>query len=118
VSEKAAEPTPAPASPAQQSGSYFTGLLALLLAVAVFALLAQYSANQGLTAENQALQTELAATQAQLQASQEQMNSARDALGGLKDVLARIETLLVPPVAAGGDATGAEASPVETVVPE
>ena len=87
---------PVPSGPVRQSGGHLTGLLALLLAAAVFAFLAQFSANRELQAENQQLQEALSASQAQLQASHGQMEQARDAVDGLRGTLDRIETLLTP----------------------
>jgi type VI protein secretion system component VasK len=104
------------AAPARQGGGYLTGLLALLLAAAVFGFLAQFSANRQLRAENQALAGELAAAQAELQTSRAQMAEAREAVGGLRDVLLRIESLLAPPSAAGA-APGPEGVPGEVAAP-
>jgi len=99
VRESASEPAPTQSGPVRQGGGYMTGLLALLLAVAVFALLAQFSGNRQLQAENQAMSEALAATQAELDATRVQMTEARDALGGLRELLVRIEGLLAPPAA-------------------
>ena len=114
------EDTPAPeaaeAAPARQGGGHLTGLLALLLAAAVFGFLAQFSANRELRSENQALAAELTTAQAELQASRTQMTEAREALGGLRNVLLRIETLLAPPVAAPAAPEGA-AEPGEVSAP-
>jgi hypothetical protein len=112
VREEAPKEIPAHAGPVRQSGGHMTGLLALLLAVAVFALLAQFSTNRQLQAENAELQATLATTQAELEEARGQMDEARDAVGGLRDVLERIETLLAPkaPAAApsGGEAAAAK----------
>jgi uncharacterized protein HemX len=107
VRDEASTPTPAQSGPVRQGGGHMTGLLALLLAVAVFALLAQFSGNRQLQAENQALGESLAATQAELDATRAQMTEARDAVGGLRDLLVRIEGLLAPPVPAAGEAAPA-----------
>jgi len=100
VREETPAPSPAQSGPVRQSGGHMTGLLALLLAVSVFALLAQFSTNQQLQGENQQLRDALAASQAELDASRGQMTEARDAVGGLRDVLVRIEGLLAPPAPA------------------
>jgi uncharacterized protein HemX len=108
VSEGEQSPAPAEAGPVHRGGGHLTGLLALLLAVAVFAFLAQFSSNRQLQAQNAELQATLATTQAELEDARAQMGEARDAVGGLRDVLERIETLLAPP------ATEAPAAPAET----
>jgi len=99
VQDAASESTPAQSGPVRRGGGHMTGLLALLLAVAAFALLAQFSGNRQLQAENQAMSEALAATQAELDATRVQMTEARDALGGLRELLVRIEGLLAPPAA-------------------
>ena len=110
VREESPAPAAAQSGPVRQSGGHMTGLLALLLAVTVFAFLSQFSNNQQLQAQNAELTATLADTQAELAATQKQVEGARDAFGGLKDVLARIETLLAPPVAAGGTAATDESA--------
>jgi uncharacterized protein HemX len=114
VDEQAATPEPAQSGPVRQGGGHMTGLLALLLAVAAFAFLAQFSANRTLQAENQQLATALEATQAELAASRAQMNEARDGLAGLRDMLVRIEGLLAPPAPAEA---GAAEAPAEAAAP-
>ena len=111
VPDEAPKAIPAHAGPVRQSGGHLTGLLALLLAVAVFALIAQFSAGRALEAENQELRGALAATQAELDSTRAQMTEARDALGGLRDVLVRIEGLLAPPAAAPAAEAPVEAAP-------
>jgi len=114
VPERAPEAIPAHAGPVQHGGGHMTGLLALLLAVAVFAGLAQFSGNRQLQAENQELRDALVTTQAELDASRVQMNEARDALGGLRDVLVRIEGLLAPPAPEPAPAAEAPAEAAPT----
>ena len=110
VREGADSPAPTPATPVRQSGGHMTGLLALLLAVAVFAFLAQFSANQDLQGENQALRDALAGSQAEVDAGRGQMTQARDALGGLRNALVQIEGLLMPPPEAAAPAEAAPAA--------
>ena len=101
VTADTSAPASEPAPPARPGGGHMTGLLALLLAVAVFGFLAQLSQTRRLQDENRTLRTALAENVSELEAVQQKMGEARSALGGLRNVLSRIDALLAPPVADG-----------------
>ncbi len=107
VPKDAPKPQTAPAAPST-GGGYMTGLFALLLAVAVFALVAVYSSNQSLAIQVEGLQGELAAAQAELDASRGQLAEARDIVGDVRGQLDALDAVLAPPALATEGAAGAD----------
>jgi uncharacterized protein HemX len=88
----AASGAPAPA----KGGGHMTGLLGLLLAVAIFAFLAQFSANRQLTAEVQGLRQDLSTALTQLEASRGRAAEARGVVANVRSQLEELDALLAP----------------------
>jgi len=85
-----------PPAPARKGGGHMTGLLGLLLAVAIFAFLAQFSTNRQLTAEVQGLRQDLSTALTQLEASRGRAAEARGVVANVRSQLEDLDALLTP----------------------